>query len=280
MKQPVVLLILGLICSAPAAWAADEAAPPVCLPGFLHADQVARIGARVGGYLVELRADLGSRVKQGDLLARIDVPELDQQRTAIEASLGETEARQTAAAATTAADASEFRRTSELARSGAVTPQVRDEAEQRARASAAGLAAAEATLKTAHAKLAEIETMIRYASLRAPFDGVVIARDGELGDLIAAGRPTPLLTVAKVDVMRFRFAVPERIATAIKPGAPACVRITALADTAITGKISRVAGALDPATRTMTAEIELANPDGKLLPGLAGRVELGAVPVR
>jgi RND family efflux transporter MFP subunit len=246
----------------------------------LHADQVARIGARVGGYLVELRADLGSRVKQGDLLARIDVPELDQQRTAIEASLGETEARQTAAAATTAADASEFRRTSELARSGAVTPQVRDEAEQRARASAAGLAAAEATLKTAHAKLAEIETMIRYASLRAPFDGVVIARDGELGDLIAAGRPTPLLTVAKVDVMRFRFAVPERIATAIKPGAPACVRITALADTAITGKISRVAGALDPATRTMTAEIELANPDGKLLPGLAGRVELGAVPVR
>jgi RND family efflux transporter MFP subunit len=224
--------------------------------------------------LVELKVDMGSLVKRGDLLARIEVPELEQQRVAMEATMGELDAKRAAVAAVAEADASEAGRASQLARSGAINPKVREEAEQRALGSAAGLAAAEAARRTAQAKLAEIAAMIAYASLRAPFDGVVTARDCELGDLIAAGRAAPLFTVAKVDVMRFRVAVPERTAVAIVPGNPARVVFDALGGAAREGKVARTAGALDPVTRTMLVEIELPNPEGKLLPGLSGHATI------
>lgn len=263
--------VLALCCGS---LGAAERVPLAVLPGSLHADQTARVGARVGGYLAELPADLGSRVKRGDLLGRIEVPELEQQRAALEASLGELGAKRLAAQAVAEAAASERQRIAGLTRSGAINPQVRDEAEQRAKSAEAQLAAADAALKIAHAKLEETSLMIGYASLRAPFDGVVVARDCQLGDLVAAGRAEPLFTVAKVDVLRFRVAVPERTAVQVRPGMPAKVSFDVLGDEAFEGTVSRLAAALDPVLRTMTVEIDLRNDSGKLLPGLSGHAAL------
>jgi RND family efflux transporter MFP subunit len=220
-------------------------------PATAEAFFEANLGAEVSGYVSELRVDIGARVKAGQTLARIAVPELIQVRNA--------------AAADVATQRSAYDRTVELAAHNSIT--------QRAVAEAKG------RLDAALARQAEADAALEYAAIEAPFDGVVTLRTIDLGDIVyqassPKGKGEPLLRVARVDVIRVKTYVPELDSIWADVGDAATVTFDALPGRVFTSKVARVSGALDPATRTMLVEIDLPNADGLIRPGLYGRARI------
>lgn len=220
-------------------------------PGTAEAFYEADLGANVTGFVSELAVDVGSRVKKGQVLARLAVPELVAERGAARAEV--------------TALRSEYERTEMLAARNSVT--------QRA------LAEAKSRLDAAVAAESEVDAQIDYATIAAPFDGVVTARAIDPGDMVfqassPKGSAEPLLKVAKLDVVRVKTYVPERDAVWANTGDAASVSFDALPGQAFAGTIARVSGAIQPATRTMLVEIDLPNADGQIRPGLYGQVRL------
>lgn len=220
-------------------------------PGTAEAFYEADLGAKVSGFVSELLVDVGSRVQQGQVLARMAVPELVAERTAARAQV--------------AALRSEHARTEMLAARNSVTQKALTEVASR--------------LDAAVAAEAELDAQIAYATIEAPFAGIVTARAIDPGDMVhqassPKGSAEPLLKVAKVDVVRVKTYVPEREAVWVDVGDAAAISFDALPGQAFAGTVARLAGAIDPATRTMLVEIDLENPDGRIRPGLYGQVRL------
>ncbi|HZF31606.1 MAG TPA: efflux RND transporter periplasmic adaptor subunit [Gammaproteobacteria bacterium] len=253
---------LGVLLSAAAAWGQSIDVPVVqperramarvsSQPATAEALHEADLGSKVSGEVTELDVDIGSRVKAGQVLARMAVPELIQARNA--------------AAAQVAALRSAYERTAALAERNSVTQK--------------SLAEAKARLDGAIAAEAEAQAQMGYATIQAPFDGVVTLRAIDRGDMVyQAGSPKgsgqPLLRIAQVDVIRVKTYVPERDSIWVDAGDPATVAFEALPGTTFQGKVARLSGALDPATRTMLVEIDLPNADGRIRPGFYGRTEI------
>jgi RND family efflux transporter MFP subunit len=226
---------------------ARESVQPASAEAFFEAD----LGAKVSGYVSELRVDIGARVKAGQTLVRIAVPELLQARNA--------------ATADVATQRSAYDRTVELAAHNSIT--------QRAVAEAKG------RLDNALARQAQADAELEYTAIEAPFDGLVTLRTIDLGDIVyqassPKGKAEPLLRVAKVDVIRVKTYVPELDSLWADVGDVATVTFEALPGRVFTSKVSRVSGALDPTTRTMLVEIDLPNADGVIRPGLYGRARI------
>jgi RND family efflux transporter MFP subunit len=220
-------------------------------PGTAEAFFEADLGAKVSGYVSDLLVDIGARVATGEVLARIAVPDMEATRSALSA---EVEALR-----------SEHDRTAMLVERGSLTQRALDEAANR--------------LAAARANLREIDEQLRYATIEAPFDGIVTYRAIDPGDMVyeassPKGSDQPLLRVARVDVIRVKTFVPELDAVWADIGDRATVAFDALPGNSYSGEIARVSGSLDPSTRTMQVEIDLPNIDGKILPGLYGRTEI------
>ena len=220
---------------------------PVTAEAFYEAD----LGAKVSGFVSVLSVDVGSRVRAGQVLARLAVPELDAERNALRAQV--------------AAQRSEYDRTEMLAARNSVTQKALAEARNR--------------LDAAIAREAEIDAQIAYATIEAPFDGVVTARAIDPGDMVhqassPKGSGEPLLKVAKLDVIRVKTYVPEREAVWANVGDAATITFDALPGQVFSGSVARLSGAIEPATRTMLVEIDLPNADGRIRPGLYGQVRL------
>ena len=220
-------------------------------PGSAEAFYEADLGAKVSGFVSELSVDVGSRVRAGQVLARLAVPELDAERNALRAQV--------------AAQRSEYDRTEMLAARSSVTQKALAEARNR--------------LDAAIAREAEIDAQIAYATIEAPFDGVVTARAIDPGDMVhqassPKGSGEPLLKVAKLDLIRVKTYVPEREAVWANTGDAATISFDALPGQIFSGTVARLSGAIDPATRTMLVEIDLPNSDGRIRPGLYGQVRL------
>lgn len=142
-------------------------------------------------------------------------------------------------------------------------------------AARADVQVAEARVVAALAKVQRAEVVLGYTKLRAPFNGVVTRRAVDPGAFVgppAGGKDSPLFVVARVDSVRVVVAVPETDAVRLKVGARAVVRLDALKGQEFKGKVSRTAGAIDPKTRLLRVEIDLPNPDEKLMPGMYGTV--------
>jgi RND family efflux transporter MFP subunit len=220
-------------------------------PGAAEAFYEADLGAKVSGFVSELSVDVGSRVRAGQVLARLAVPELIAERNAARAQV--------------AALRSAHERTEMLAARNSVTQKA--------------LAEAMSRLDAAIAAEAEIDAKIGFATIEAPFEGVVTARAIDPGDMVyqassPKGSAQPLLKVAKLDVIRVKTYVPERDAVWADVGDAATISFDALPGPAFAGAIARLSGAIDPATRTMLVEIDLPNADGRIRPGLYGQVRL------
>lgn len=223
------------------------------------------------------------------------------------AELAEAKSQQQRVDAVVAAAEAEFRRTEDLVQRGSLQNRILDEvrmkrdsekANQQAVAStvesvATGITVAEAELAAAEAdrraaaaetevmrrRLDELQVRIDYATVRAPFDGIVTRRNVDPGDLVgdAGGKtsPEPLLVVSQTDRVRVRIPVPESDAPMVSTGDTVTLTFPSFPDEPpITGVVSRVSGSLDQATRTMTAEVDLDNTDGKLLPGMFGQAQI------
>jgi HlyD family secretion protein len=264
------------------------------LPGSVLPFDEAHIYARATGYIAERMVDIGSRVHKGDMLVRIAAPDLDAQLVQAEAQLGQMEAALEQAKATLAQARSDLAlagvtnfRTSSLARQGWESKQNADNtrlgmaSKQAAAASAeAGVKVAEANLRAAAASVQRLVQLTQYEKVRAPFDGVVTSRSVDVGDLVKAddsGGGTPMFTVQHDSVVRVQVNVPQSGAVGLKDGLVAKVHVPELPGRTFEGKVARNSVALDPASRTMLAQVDVPNPDGTLRPGLYVNVDF-AVP--
>lgn len=234
------------------------------LPGTLQGYVQASIAARVSGYLKRWTHDIGSRVKQGELLAEIETPEIDQQ-------LAQAIAAREQAAASLALARSTAQRWEALRQKDVVAQQDLEERRNAVATATANLAAAEANVQ-------RLRQMEGFKRVLAPFAGVVTRRNVDVGDLIDAGAGRVLFTMAQTDPLRIYVNVPQSYASRIQPGQPVIVTQAELQGKKFEGKVARTAGAIDIATRQMQVEIALPNPDGSLLPGAYVQVEVPLPP--
>jgi RND family efflux transporter MFP subunit len=239
-------------------------APPdqaLVLPCSLLAYEESPIYARTSGYLVRWYKDIGSRVAQGELLAKIDTPEVDQELNQARAS------RQQIGAQLDLAKISADR-WENLLKSNAVSAQEADQ--QRS-----GYQQAQANLAAADANVRRLQQLEDFKEVHAPFSGVLTRRNVDRGALINAGAGVPgreLFDLARVDPLRVDTSVPQAYASSIKVGTRTFVTLQEFPGQSFAGVVARTAESIDPATRTLLTEIEVPNPDGRLLPGSFGQV--------
>ena len=270
----------------------EDGPVPFTLPGTVAAFDQATIYARATGYIAERRVDIGSRVKQGDLLVRISAPDLDQQLAQANAQLVQTQAAlvQANAQVDQAKSSSDLAkvtngRTSALANLGWETRQNADNTRLGLVGSQASVGAAQAAVKVAQANLAaqyatvqRLKQLTAYEDVTAPFDGVITNRAVDTGDLVSAdsnGAGNTLFTLARDSVVRVSVSVPQSGAIGIHDGLQAQVRVPELPGRVFTGTVARSAVALAQASRTMQSEVDVPNKDGTLRPGLYVTVEIG-----
>jgi RND family efflux transporter MFP subunit len=268
---------------------AKQAAPvtQLSLPGNVQAVTEGAILARAEGYLVKRLADIGDRVKAGQLLAVIDAPELDQQVTQAKAALDQATASLVLARANLEqAKANEYlaeitkKRNDTLVQRGVLSKQEGDQSTavygaQHATVHAmdAGIVAAQQNEKAADANLSRLTELQKYKEVRAPFAGVITLRNVDTGTLINS-QTTMLYRIAQFDVLRIFVNVPQSFSEQLHPGMLADVAIQELPGRHFTGKITRVAGSLDSSTRTLLTEVQVPNPEGKILPGMYATVQI------
>ncbi len=233
-----------------------DGADEIVLPGNMQAFIDTPIWARASGYLKTWYVDIGARVKQGQLLAEIDAPEVDQQLQQAREQLNTDEANLKLAQITA-------ERYITLFKTDSVAKQDVDNAVQAA-------AANTATVKSAQANVSRLEQVVSYEKVYAPFDGVITARNIDVGALVDAGANTPgkeLFHLASNATLRVYVNVPEVYSRATKPGVTAWLSLSEFPGRQFRGTLVRNADAIDVASRTLLAEIDVKNPTGELLPG-------------
>ena len=236
-------------------------AEDVSLPGNVQAFTDAAIFARTSGYLKRRLADIGSHVKTGQVLAEIDTPEIDQQLLQARADFATAQANERLAQTTA-------ERYQDLIKSDSVSRQDYDTAIGTYEAKRAAVASAEANMK-------RLEEQQRFKVIYAPFDGVITARNTDIGALIGSGsNAKELFHIASMDRVRVYVNVPQMYSRAARPGLPATIDIRELPGRHFEGKVLRTAQTIDPNSRTLLVEIDLDNPSGELLPGSYAEVHL------
>src|SRR5580658_10326997 len=231
------------------------------LPGNLLAFIESPIFARTNGYLLRWYKDIGSQVKQGELLASIDTPEVDQELSQARAS------REQIKAALGLAKISADRWT-DLRKTDSVSQQ---EADQQM----SGYQQALANLSAADANVHRLEDLESFKSVYAPFSGVLTRRNVDPGALINSGAGATgreMFDIARVDPLRVYVSVPQAYAPNIKVGMKANVTLQEFPGQKFQGTVARTADAIDPATRTLNTEVDVPNKNGTLLPGSFGQV--------
>jgi RND family efflux transporter MFP subunit len=248
----------------------------VTLPATTLGFETANIYGRASGYITKRLVDIGSHVKAGDLLVEVTAPELDHQIAQAEATLAQVKATfaQTEANRDLARVTAE--RSAALAPQGAASRQQADNDRLAYRAQQQAAVAQEATVKAQEAQLMVLRQQKIYQQVVAPFDGVVTQRNIDIGSLVQAdaGGGTPLFAMVHSHVIRVQLYVPQDQAFGLMPGAAAVVRVPEIPGRALPGTVTRIADALQPGTRTLLTEIDVANDDGTLRPGIYCTVEL------
>jgi RND family efflux transporter MFP subunit len=255
---------------------ASAAVVAVTLPGTTAAFAAANIYARATGYISRRNIDIGDHVKQGELLAELAVPELDEQISQNEATLAQLKAQvQKAEANTTLAEAT-WGRDKPLLKDGWVTGHQGDIDLQTVKADEAAVSVAQANVVAQERLLGVLRQNRAYAMVVAPFDGVITQRNVDVGSLVQGNENTGtfMFEIMQKKVIRVWVYVPQDAAFGIAPGVDAIVRVPELPDREFPGKVTRIADALQSGTRTLLTEIDIPNPDGTLPPGIYCSVEL------
>jgi RND family efflux transporter MFP subunit len=235
-----------------------EGAPTqeIVLPGSTQPFSDSPIYARTNGYLKRWYFDIGAHVKKGQLLAEIETPEVDQQLLQARADLDTAQANLNIAEITAS-------RWQDLVSTGSVSQQETDQA-------VSNLSAVKATAESSAANLRRLEQLQSFEKVYAPFDGIITARNTDIGALIDAGastQPRELFHIAAIRTLRLYVAVPEVYSRAARSGAPATLTLDEFPGQAFHGTLVRNANSIDVASRTLLVEVDVDNPTGQLLPG-------------
>jgi RND family efflux transporter MFP subunit len=238
-------------------------AEEVVIPGNVQPFIDSPIYARTNGYLKKWYMDIGTHVKTGQLLAEIDTPEVDQQLQGAKSDLATAEANEKLSSTTST-------RYQDLKSTDSVSKQDVDNAE-------GDFAAKKATKESAAANLKRLEDTQAFQRIYAPFDGVITARNTDVGDLINSGNggaAQELFHIAQISKMRVFVNVPEQYSQAAKPGLSADLTLAEFPNRRFTGKLTRTSNSIDPGTRTLLVEVDVDNPTGELFPGAYAQVHL------
>jgi RND family efflux transporter MFP subunit len=248
----------------------------VSLPGTTAAFAAASIYARATGYIAKRQVDIGDRVKGGDLLAQLSVPEIDDQISQNEATLEQLKSALDEARAGRELAQVTWGRDEPLVNKGWVTQQQGTVDVQTVKSREAAVAIAQHNITAQQHLLQQLRQNRNYASVVAPFDGVITQRNVDVGTLVQgnATSGTFMFEIMQEDVIRVRVYVPQDAAFGVAPGIDAMVRVPEIPDREFRGKVTRIADALQAGTRTLLTEIDIPNPDGALAPGIYCSVEL------
>jgi RND family efflux transporter MFP subunit len=255
---------------------AGEPTISVTWPATTDAFAQANIYARASGYISKREVDIGSHVKAGQLLVEITAPELDHQIAQAEATLTQMQAALQQAQANRDLGQVTWNRDSVLVQKGWTTEEQGDTDRLNLKAQEAAVNVAEANIKAQTAQVAVLHQQKDYQSVVAPFDGVITQRNVDIGSLVQADAAsgTFLFTLMQSDKLRIQLYVPQDEVFGLGPGVDAMIRVPELPGQDFPGKVTRVADALQPGTRTLLTEIDVPNPDNVLSPGLYCTVEL------
>ena len=233
----------------------------IVLPGNMQAFTDSPIYARTNGYLKAWYHDIGSRVKKGDLLAVIESPEVDQQLDQARADLNTSKANYALAQITS-------ERYQNLLKSGSVAKQDVDNAVGDFHAKSAAVASAQANVK-------RLEELQSFEKVYAPFDGVITARNTDVGHLINSGAGSPateLFHMSAIGKLRVYVDVPQQYSASARPGLPATVTLPEFPGRKFKGTLVRTSSSIDLASRTLLVEVDVDNPTRELLPGAYAEV--------
>ena len=251
----------------------------VSLPGTTLAYEQANIYARASGYVVKRYVDIGDHVRAGQLLAEIAAPEVEDQVAQYFNSLQQAQATLRQNEANRALAAITNRRTSFLTKAGTASQQQNDTDRYNFLAQQEATAAAQFSAAASQAQLKVSSQQKIYQQVVAPFDGVITQRNIDVGSLITADATsgTAMFAMVHSDVIRVWVYVPQDSAFGVSPGVDAIIRVPAMPNLTFHGKVTRIADALQPGTRTLLTEVDVPNPDGALTPGIYCTVEM-AIP--
>jgi RND family efflux transporter MFP subunit len=245
----------------------------ISLPATTLAFEAANVFARTSGYIEKRYVDIGDRVKAGALLADITAPELDHQIAQAKATLTQNQATlQQTQASRDLADVTNGR-DSKLVKQGWLTLQQGDNDRLTLAAQQAAVRVAQSNIAAQEAQIRILEQEKAYQRVVAPFDGVITQRNIDNGSLVQSGS-TFMFTLMHPDVIRTQVYVPQDEAFGLGPGVDAVVRVPEIPGRTFPGKVTRIASALQPGSRTLLTEIDVPNPDGALSPGIYCTIEL------
>ena len=250
--------------------AANPGTMSVILPGTTAAFAQANIYARATGYIVRRNVDIGDRVRTGDLLAELAVPELDDQISQNESTLTQLKASLQQAEANSRLAQVTWDRDRPLVHEGWATRQQGTVDVQTVKADEAAVAAAQNNVTAQENLLKQLHQNRDYALVVAPFDGVITQRNVNVGSLVQGNVTggTFMFEVQQTDPIRVWAYVPQDAAFGVAPGVDAIVRVPELPDREFPGKVTRIADAQESGTRTLLTEVDLPNPDGALRAGV------------
>lgn len=257
------------------------------LPGSMEAVTEAPVLARASGYIRRRYADIGDRVKEGQILAEIEAPELDQQVRQAQAAMEQAgSALEQANANLQQGKANEqlarvtAERWNKLVSKGVVSKQDNDTYQSQYQAAQANVqalekavAAGHSNVQAAQANLSRLTELQGFKSVRAPFAGVITVRNVDVGALVSEAS-TLLFRIAQTERLRTYVNVPQSDSASVHVGQAARLTIPGLGGRQFIGTVTRTANALDPASRTLLTEVQVPNPGGALLPGMYAQVDL------
>ena len=230
------------------------------LPGQTQAYSDAPIFAQTSGYLKAWYFDIGAKVKAGDVLAEIDTPEVDQELAQAQAQVKVAQAAVDLARVT-------FQRQRDLFKRKVIAAEDFDTAADTFHEN-------QATLVADQASVERLEALEAFKVIRAPFDGILTARNIDIGAYVAAGSGTQLFREARISPLRVYVNVPQAVAQLVKPGDEGDLRLSEFPGRTFPARVTNTAVAIDPVSRAMVVELQTPNEVGELLPGAYAQVTL------
>jgi RND family efflux transporter MFP subunit len=230
------------------------------LPGQTQAFSQASVYAQTTGYVKSWNFDIGSHVREGDVLAEIDTPQVDQQLNQAKAALKQAQAGFDLSRVT-------YERDRDLLQRKVIAHQDFDNAESDYRGK-------QATVNSAEAAVLRLEALEDFKVLKAPFEGIVTTRNTDIGGMVNAGAGNPLFVVARIKPLRVYINVPESMRRNVAVGDSAELKFDEIPGRTFAGKVVRTAGAIDPTSRTLLTEVDVPNENSQLFPGAYMQVHL------
>lgn len=240
----------------------------LALPGVVRPLEEAKIYSRSQGYVRRWLVDIGDKVKEGQLLAEIDTPDVDAQLAQARAQLAQAKAAVKQAVAQHDYTKSNSARFETLADQKLVSKGQVEQTQAAAATDEAMVTAAESNVTAQEANVRRLQDLQSFAKVTAPFSGTITTRTVDRGTLVGQTGSDPMFTLVAIDPVRIFVDVPQSVAPSVRTGTDVAVTVREYGGRAFAGKVTRSSGALDPELHTMSTEVQVPNPDGALLPGM------------